>query len=169
MTTDTAPPAIRTLAEDFLMSDEFSAYLDGRACASCAALEQTCRCPVPDEWIDALAGELDAAITAWSERVEDYEAMRTLQEAGVPAGPSLDVGRVLEEPQLRETGYFTERQTSDGETRDLPGLPWRSDQWPEERVAAAPVLGQDNDYVYRELLGLSEPEVERLVREQVIY
>jgi benzylsuccinate CoA-transferase BbsF subunit len=113
--------------------------------------------------------ELDAAITSWTERVDGHEAMRTLQEAGVPAGPSLDVGRLFEEPQLRETGYFTERVTSDGEPRDLPGLPWRSDQWPEARVTAAPVLGQDNDYVYRELLGLPEPAIERLVRDQVIY
>ena len=113
--------------------------------------------------------ELGAVITSWTEQVEDYEAMRLLQEAGVAAGPSLDIGRIFEEPQLRETGYFTRLTTSDGEPRDLPGLPWRSDEWPEARVTAAPVLGQDNDYVYRELLGLSEPEVERLVREQVIY
>ena len=113
--------------------------------------------------------EVDAAITHWTEQVEDYEAMRLLQEAGVPAGPSLDIGRVFDEPQLRETGYFTGLQTSDGERRDLPGLPWRSDDWPGPRVAAPPVLGQDNDYVYRELLGLSAREVERLVREQVIY
>ena len=113
--------------------------------------------------------DVDAAITRWTEQVEDYEAMRLLQEAGVPAGPSLDIGRVFVEPQLRETGYFTELQTSDGQRRDLPGLPWRSDDWPAPRVAAAPVLGQDNDYVYRELLGLSESEVEHLVREQVIY
>ena len=113
--------------------------------------------------------EIDAAVTAWTERLEDYEAMRLLQEAGVPAGPSLDVSRVFDDSHLRETGYFTTRRASDGELRDLPGLPWRSDEWPEPRVAAAPELGQDNDYVYRELLGLSGDEVDRLVRDQVIY
>ena len=113
--------------------------------------------------------EIDAAITAWTERLEDYEATRLLQEAGIPAGPALDVGRVFDDPHLRETGFFTTRRASDGEMRDLPGLPWRSDEWPEPRVDAAPELGQDNDYVYRELLGLSADEVDRLVREQVIY
>ena len=113
--------------------------------------------------------EIDAAVTAWTERLEDYEAMRLLQEAGVPAGPSLDVSRVFDDPHLRETGFFTTRRASDGELRELPGLPWRSDEWPEPRVAAAPELGQDNDYVYRELLGLSVDEMDRLVREQVIY
>ena len=62
-TQDTAPPEIRKLAEDCLMSEAFSEYLDGRDCAPCAAMEQLCRCPVPEEWIDALAGELDAAIS----------------------------------------------------------------------------------------------------------
>jgi len=113
--------------------------------------------------------ELDAAITSWTERLEDYEAMRLLQKAGVPAGPSLDVSRVFDDPHLRETGYFTRRTISDGESRDLPGLPWSSDEWPEHRIEAAPVLGQDNDYVYRELLGLSDDEVDRLVWDQVIY
>ena len=69
--------------------------------------------------------ELDAAITAWSRRQQDYAAMHLLQAAGVPAGPSLDMHRVYHDPQLREGGYLTPLQTSDGETRELPGLPWR--------------------------------------------
>ena len=114
--------------------------------------------------------ELDGAITAWTSEREDYEAMRVLQEAGVPAGPSLDIGRVYREPQLGEGGYFTPLQTSDGGLRDLPGrLPWRFEDGAEPYVAAAPVLGQDNDYVYRELLGLSGAEVDYLTREQIIY
>ena len=112
---------------------------------------------------------LDAAVTSWTEGREDYEAMRALQGAGVPAGPSLDICRVSAEPQLREGGYFTQHVTGDGETRDLPGLPWRSDDGTTPRVTAAPVHGQHNEYVYRELMGLSEPEFCRLVEEQVIY
>ena len=69
--------------------------------------------------------ELDAAITAWSRRQQDYAAMHLLQAAGVPAGASLDIDRVYHDPQLREGGYLTPLQTSDGETRELPGLPWR--------------------------------------------
>lgn len=112
---------------------------------------------------------LDAAISAWTATASDYEAMERLQRAGVPAGPSLDVLRVYHEPQLREGGYFTRLRTSDGELRDLPGLPWRFDDGQEPYLAAAPVLGQDNEYVYRELLGLSGAEIDRLVEGQIIY
>ena len=112
---------------------------------------------------------LDEVITAWTSTREDYEAMKLLQEAGVPAGPSLDISRVYEEPQLREGGYIAGMQTGDGELRDMPGLPWRFEDGQEPYLATAPTLGQHNEYVYRELLGLSEAEVARLIGEQVIY
>ena len=113
--------------------------------------------------------QLDVAITEWTIRHQDHDAMRLLQEAGVPSGPSLDICRVFNEPQLRDVGYFTRLQTSDGELRDLPGLPWRFEGEQKPLLTEAPVLGQHNAYVYQELLGLSEPEVKRLVEEQIIY
>jgi benzylsuccinate CoA-transferase BbsF subunit len=113
--------------------------------------------------------ELDAVITEWTSRHKDYEAMHLLQEAGVPAGPSLDISRVYHDPQIRQGGYLTRLQTSDGETRDLPGLPWRFSGIEEPHITAAPLLGQHNTYVYQELLGLSETEVARLEKAQIIY
>ncbi len=113
--------------------------------------------------------ELDAAITAWTRRQQDYTAMHLLQTAGVPAGPSLDMHRVYHDPQLRAGGYLTPLQTSDGATRELPGLPWRFVDLEPPHITAAPVLGQDNMYVYHELLGLSEADIVRLAEAQVIY
>ena len=113
--------------------------------------------------------ELDDAITAWTSARRDYKAMRLLQEEGVPAGPSLDISRVYQDPQLREAGYLGKLQTSDGQYVDLPGLPWRIDGERAQRFEAAPVLGQHNEYVYRDLLGLSEEEIARLADDQVIY
>ena len=113
--------------------------------------------------------QLDVAITEWTVRHQDHEAMRLLQEAGVPSGPSLDICRVFHEPQLRDAGYFTRLQTSDGELRDLPGIPWRFDSEQKPHLTEAPVLGQHNAYVYQELLGMSEPEINRLAEEQIIY
>ncbi len=113
--------------------------------------------------------ELDAAIALWTRRQEDETAMQRLQAAGVPAGASLDIARVYHHPQLRDGGYLTPRQTSDGEMRQLPGLPWRFAGLDDHHIAAAPVLGQDNGYVYQDLLGLSEAEMTRLVEAQIIY
>ena len=113
--------------------------------------------------------QLDVAITEWTIRHQDHEAMRLLQEAGVPSGPSLDISRVFQESQLREAGYLTRLQTRDGESRDLPGLPWRFDGAENPPLTEAPVLGQHNAYVYQELLGMSADETNRLAEEQIIY
>ena len=113
--------------------------------------------------------KIDAAITEWTQHHEDYEAMGVLQDAGIPAVPYLSPQRVFTDPQLREGGFFTTLTASDGKQRDLPALGWRFEGGPEPRITAAPVLGQHNDYVYGELLGLSEEEVAQLVEAQIIY
>ena len=113
--------------------------------------------------------ELDAAIAQWTMLYEDHEATRRLQEAGVPSGPSLDICRVFNDPHLREVGYISQIQTRDGEMRELPGLPWRFEGGQEPIFTEAPILGQHNEYVYQELLGLSGDETSRLVAGQIIY
>lgn len=113
--------------------------------------------------------ELCTAITEWTMQHEDIEAMRLLQQAGVPAGPSQDILRVFQEPQLSEAGYFNRVKTRDGEERDLPGLPWRFEGTQAPILTEAPVLGEHNDYIYGELLGLSQGVVARMVEEQIIY
>jgi benzylsuccinate CoA-transferase BbsF subunit len=117
----------------------------------------------------ACQDELDTAITGWTGGLEDYEAMRLLQGAGVSAGPSLDISRVFHGPQLRDGGYLSRVETSDDQMRDLPTLPWRFDDGTEPYVTAAPVLGQHNDDVYRDLLGLSSSEIQSLQQSQGIY
>ena len=113
--------------------------------------------------------KIDAAITEWMQHHEDYEAMGVLQDAGIPAVPYLSPQRVFTDPQLREGGFFTTLTASDGKQRDLPALGWRFEGGPEPRITAAPVLGQHNDYVYGELLGLSDDEVAQFIEEQIIY
>ena len=117
----------------------------------------------------AYQDDIDAAITAWTKGQDDYAAMHRLQQAGVPAGPFLEPSRLFHDPHLRRGGYFTRLQTRDGTWRDLPGVGWRFDGGPAPYVAPAPVLGQDNDTIYRDLLGLSESEITRLIDEHVIY
>ena len=51
--------------------------------------------------------EIDAAIAAWTSKLDDWLAFDLLQNAGVPCGPSLDMGRLHAERQLNEGGYLT--------------------------------------------------------------
>ena len=112
---------------------------------------------------------IDTAISEWTAQREDYEAMHTLQKAGVSAAPYLNPQRVFTDSQLREGGFFSTHIASDGKQRDLPGLGWRFEGGPAPRITAAPVLGQHNDYVYGELLGLSDDEMAQLIEDQIIY
>lgn len=112
---------------------------------------------------------LGVAITEWTIQHEDHQAMALLQQVGVPAGPSQDILRVFKEEQLAESGYFSRVETRDGIVRDLPGLPWRFDGDRSPILTEAPELGQDNSFVYRELLGLTQEDLERMVADQIIY
>ena len=113
--------------------------------------------------------ELDAAISEWTSRLDEWDAFERLQKAGVPCGPSLDMGRLHLERHLNEGGYLVPVEYPDGTERTLPTLPWRFDGQPTREVRPAPTLGQDSDYVYRELLGLGEDEIEDLTESRVIY
>ena len=113
--------------------------------------------------------ELDRAIGAWTVELDDSEAFHILQSAGVPCGLSLDMGRLHAEPQLNEGGYLREVGYPDGSSRILPTLPWRFDGQADYQWGPAPELGQNSGYVYSELLGLSNSEIEVLTEEKVIY
>ena len=112
---------------------------------------------------------IDAAIGAWTAGRSAEDAARTLRDAGVAAAASRNSLQVYEDESLRQGGYFTPVTTGDGETRLLPGIGWRFADGPLARLTAAPALGQHNDYVYRELLGLAEAEFATMVEERVIY
>ena len=117
----------------------------------------------------ARENELDRAIGDWTSEIEDSEAFHTLQRAGVPCGLSLDMGRLHADPQLNEGGYLREIEYPDGTERVLPTLPWRFNGQADYQLGPAPELGQDSGYVYSELLGLNDAEIESLTDEQVIY
>jgi hypothetical protein len=57
----------------------------------------------------------------------------------------------------------------DGEPRPVAGLPWQKDSGPAWRFFPAPGVGQDNEFVARDLLGLSGADIERLVETKVLY
>lgn len=112
---------------------------------------------------------IDAAIGAWTADRSAEDAARVLRDAGVAAAASRNSLQVYEDDSLRRGGYFAPVTTGDGETRLLPGIGWRFADGPQARLTAAPALGQDNEHVYRELLGVTETEFATMVEEGVIY
>ena len=113
--------------------------------------------------------ELDKLVTAWTLNYTHYEVTDMLQKTGVAAMPSLSNEEIVNDPHFKQRGVST--------TVDHPvmgkvavfGAPWRFSKTPAKITKAAPVMGESNDYVFRELLGLSSNEISRLVEEGVIF
>jgi len=112
--------------------------------------------------------ELDKLLAEWTRNYTHYEVMEILQRAGVAAGPSYDVDELVRDPHLRERGFFIEiDQPGIGKT--WPILPWKQTATFKGNYQPAPQLGQHNDYVFGELLGMPQGEIARLVEEKVIF
>ena len=116
------------------------------------------------EEVDALLAE---ATVAW----DAHELMEALQVAGVPAGAVLDSKDLLFDPHLHERRFYeiVRHHPSTG-IPPLPyaGRPWKLSETPAVIPKAAPLMGEHNDLVLRELLGMSKAEVEELEEQGVI-
>jgi benzylsuccinate CoA-transferase BbsF subunit len=74
-----------------------------------------------------------------------------------------------DDPHFRERGTFLEVDHPKMGTETLYGIPWRLSETPGRIRRSGPMLGQDNDHVFRQLLGVCETDFDRLVQEKVIY
>jgi crotonobetainyl-CoA:carnitine CoA-transferase CaiB-like acyl-CoA transferase len=120
--------------------------------------------------------ELDEAISAWTRGKAPGEAALALQEAGLPTGqagvaasPVPSVAELMEDPHLRERGFFekTAHPEAGVRPRRMDGVPWRLSLTPAHVRLSAPCFGEHNDYVFRHLLGLSAEQAADLERQGV--
>ena len=113
--------------------------------------------------------ELDARIGEWTADQDGFELMERLQAAGVAATPVGYPEDVAASPQLEARGAWREvALPQDGGTTRWFSPPWRFSKTPTDRVDPAPEMGEANHYVFCELLGMDEDEVEQLSAEGVI-
>ena len=113
--------------------------------------------------------ELDALITTWTSRRTPYEAMEVLQAAGVAAMPVMNLEDQFRDPHLREREIHLESEHPKVGLEFLHGIPWRLGATPGRIRRPAPLLGEHNQYVFGELLGLPGAEIQRLVEAGAIY
>ncbi|MDO8750600.1 MAG: CoA transferase, partial [Dehalococcoidia bacterium] len=107
--------------------------------------------------------ELERLVGAWTMRHDYYDVMHLLQKHGVAAGPVLNDAAAFEDPQLKARGFFVEESQEDTGTHLYPGFMTKMKNAPLS-VRRGPVrLGEDNEHVYKELLGIGRAEYEKLV------
>jgi benzylsuccinate CoA-transferase BbsF subunit len=108
--------------------------------------------------------ELDAAVTEWTSQHTPYEVMEILQSAGVAAMPVMNLEDQFRDAHLRAREIHLESEHPKVGLEYLHGIPWRLSDTPGRIRRPAPLLGEHNQYVFGELLGLPEAEIQRLMQ-----
>ena len=112
--------------------------------------------------------ELDSHIEEWTGTHTQYEVMNILQKAGLTAAASLKIEVLADDPHMKERGFFVKMEHPVLGTLTLPRVPWRPDGTTAGNYNRAPLLGEHNNYVFGDLLGLNEDEISGLIEEKVI-
>jgi crotonobetainyl-CoA:carnitine CoA-transferase CaiB-like acyl-CoA transferase len=117
--------------------------------------------------------ELDRLVSEWTYDQEPFGLQARFQSAGVPAGVCQTAqDRVERDPQLRHLEWLIPLPHSEIGTWPVKDVPFHfadatvNQGGPTER--AAPCYGEDNDYVYDELLKLTKQERSELEKEGII-
>jgi benzylsuccinate CoA-transferase BbsF subunit len=113
--------------------------------------------------------EIDKRIGSWTKSMTKFEVQHRLQQVGIPAAAvQKPHERIDEDPGTSEFGLWPAVVHSEMGTVRVDGIPahFAENDWHMER--GAPLLGEDNGFVYRELLGLSEAEFDDLAAAGVI-
>jgi crotonobetainyl-CoA:carnitine CoA-transferase CaiB-like acyl-CoA transferase len=99
----------------------------------------------------AAKAELNDRVAAWLRALNATEAEAALHAAGVPASRSRHMAEIVADPHMQERAMFRE---VDGVVQ-MAALPWLAEEGWRGDFTPTPTIGQDNDYVFGTLLGIS--------------
>ena len=108
-------------------------------------------------------------IEQWLSQFPTREAaLEALEVERVPCAPVLALNEAMTHPHLRERK--TVRKVSDPRLGDfdLPAMPVKFSDWPDRTDLKASLVGQDNEAVLHDLLGLSDAQIAELYTAQVL-
>ncbi len=137
------------------------------AVAADAALGDAAEYARHEDRVRNIAG-LHDRLAVWTADFDDRELAERLQGHGVAATPVLNVGDLLDDPHYRARGTFIEVQHRLGFPETIYGAYVKTSR-SEAQIRPGPVIGQDNEHVFMDLLDMPKDRFDRLVDEQVIY
>ena len=111
---------------------------------------------------------LHALIGEWTAQFDDRELAILLQSHGVAAAPVLNVADLLNDPHYKARKTFVEVTHPLGFKETIYGAYVKTSGF-EAAVRPGPVIGQDNEHVFKDILGLSETQYQELVERKIIY
>lgn len=111
---------------------------------------------------------LDGAIGEYTRDRDAAELAAALRAAGIAAAPSLSTRALVGDAWLWQRDIYCQVTHHDGRQRPAIAAPWRLQRNPVEISRGAPALGEHNQYVFGQLLGLTQAQVEAQVEQGVI-
>jgi crotonobetainyl-CoA:carnitine CoA-transferase CaiB-like acyl-CoA transferase len=103
--------------------------------------------------------ELDHELGQWAEAFTPQQAMRLLQAGGVPAGVAMNGESLFHDIHLRQRGHMVDIYEPPWGTLTHQGLPAIPSVSMASAAVKAPWLGDDNAYVFGEILGMSPADI----------
>jgi crotonobetainyl-CoA:carnitine CoA-transferase CaiB-like acyl-CoA transferase len=113
--------------------------------------------------------EIERQLGAWTKKLTRKTVEDVLREASVPAAQvTTPEDRIEHDPRTSSWGLWpTVHHDEIGDVR-VEGVPIHMSETDWSITQGAPCLGNDNDFVYGSLLGLSEDEIDGLKARKVI-
>jgi crotonobetainyl-CoA:carnitine CoA-transferase CaiB-like acyl-CoA transferase len=112
--------------------------------------------------------ELDAIIGEWIGNHTLDEVMKTFLDAQAVVGPVYEMDQIFEDPHFKARETFVEVEDADFGPIKLPNNFAKFSRTPGSIRFTGGAKGEANEKIYRELLGLSNQEMERLKEEGII-
>jgi len=111
--------------------------------------------------------ELDKIIEAWTRDRDRDWIVEEFCRAGLIAAPSREGKDIYADTHLRERGAIVQIDHPELGELEMIRVPWKINDR-EVPMTHAPLLGQHNQYVFGELLGLSDEEIADLDQKEII-
>lgn len=96
------------------------------------------------------------------------EIYRLSQEKGAPIGAVYTAEEILQSPQLAARDFFVQVEPKENGSVQYPGIPYIFSGIQKKKPEAAPLLGQHNEYIYRNQLGYSGTALNELEKQGII-
>ena len=111
--------------------------------------------------------EIDAAIGAWTSKLNVAEVLAVLDQAAVPAGRIYTVEDIAADPHYLARGMLAEVSMSDGSILKVPGMVPKLSRTPGQHRRNAPSLGQDTNAVLLDL-GITEDQISEMKKRGIV-
>ncbi|MCG7344010.1 CoA transferase [Sporosarcina sp. ACRSL] len=105
---------------------------------------------------------LDGEIEKWTSQFELKDILMKLEDHGIPSGPIYNVADMFKDQHFLYRKMIEEVDVEGYGKLKMPGIIPKLSITPGGTEWAGPALGQHNNEVFKELLGLSESQIKKL-------